>query len=336
MGEITAALFLRTLRERPELGHICRYLVIGVGEDEELEERDVGQMRTSFALVDILNACPNVQHLQVRPLHSAVHDVLLDAILSRPLVSLLCSPRLDNIDAVWTGELFRPSDIPRLVSIPTLERLELDTWTATPAVTPPHEAPVFGPLRLRVLRLFHAIPTEILYPLLIAAAPTLEVCDVYVEALLDPDTLFDALILSTPHIIDLTCVSNPSSLELDMFDAPNTPSFDRLLPHFRRLERLYVSGTEISSNFFRLLPPCLRHLTIRSLNPGAIFGYSQVLIDALKDPLLQISLQTFTVRDILEEWEDDELDAMARACSARGIDFLLIPDSKRESDEDSD
>ncbi|KAL8293134.1 hypothetical protein RQP46_000828 [Phenoliferia psychrophenolica] len=264
MGEITAALFLRTLRERPELGDICRYLVIGVGEDEEVEVRDVGQTRTSFALVDILN-----------------------------------------------------------------------TWTATPS-TPPHEAPVFGPLRLRVLRLFNAIPTEILYPLLIAAAPTLEVCDVYVEALLDPDTLFNALLPSTPNIVDLTCVSNPSSHELDIFDAPYTPSFDRLLPHFSRLERLYVSGTEISSNFFRLLPPCLRHLTIRSLNPRAIFGYSQVLIDALKDPLLQISLRTFTVRDILEAWEDDELDAMARACRARGIVFVLIPDAEPDSDEDRD
>ncbi|KAL8286295.1 hypothetical protein RQP46_004783 [Phenoliferia psychrophenolica] len=261
----------------------------------------------------------------IRPLHSAVHDTLLAAIQTKPLVSLLCSPRLVNIDAGWTRELFRAEDIPTLC-LPTLERLELDTWTAGPS-TPPRVPPVFGPLRLKVLRLFTAVPPYILYPLLVATSSTLEVCDVYVEGWLSPDKLYEALLPSTPNIIDLTCVSNPSSFELDVFDQPYTPAFDRLLPHFEKLTRLFISATEISSDFLRLLPPTLRHLTIRSFNPRSTFTFSERMVKCLRDLSLELFLETFTVRDVVEDWEEEDLQVMVDACRARGIEFVLVPDS---------
>ena len=61
------------------------------------------------------------------------------------------------------------------------------------------------------------------------------------EGLLSPNELYDALLPSTPTLVDLTCVSNPAISELDIFEATQskfTPAFDRLLPHFLRLERL--------------------------------------------------------------------------------------------------
>ena len=73
MGQDTTDLLLRTLRDRPDFGHICRSLVIGVGEDEEMVRSDVGQRANSIALVEVLNACPNIRHLQVRALISFYH-----------------------------------------------------------------------------------------------------------------------------------------------------------------------------------------------------------------------------------------------------------------------
>lgn len=68
VGEVAADRFLRTIAADPGLAAICRSLVIGVGEDEEDDNPiDTGQRRTSLKLVQVLNACPNVEHLQVSP-----------------------------------------------------------------------------------------------------------------------------------------------------------------------------------------------------------------------------------------------------------------------------
>lgn len=69
-GDEAASLFLRTVRAKPELGRTVRSLVIGVIEEEESMLMEVGQRETSTLLLQVVNACPRVQRLQVRP-----HDV---------------------------------------------------------------------------------------------------------------------------------------------------------------------------------------------------------------------------------------------------------------------
>lgn len=65
-GEI-AALFVRTLNERPQLGGLVKSLVINLRCEEESSVVDRNQAAESAPLVDALSACVDLRHLQVRP-----------------------------------------------------------------------------------------------------------------------------------------------------------------------------------------------------------------------------------------------------------------------------
>lgn len=39
-----------------------------------------------------------------------------------------------------------------------------------------------------------------------------------------------------------------------------------------------------------------------------------------EDPHLELFLTKLTVRDVREEWEDEDLDQMEAACNARGVE----------------
>lgn len=90
-------LFLRTARDNPALVERVRFLVIGLGDDEvPADGPSAGDV--SLKLVEIIVACVNLRHLQVRPLHELARELLLKTILAKPLLSLVCSPRLCRPD----------------------------------------------------------------------------------------------------------------------------------------------------------------------------------------------------------------------------------------------
>lgn len=329
LGRPAADRFLRTARERPDLVDKVRSLVIGLGEEEEGTQLEMGQAADSLVLVAVIDACPKVEHLQVRPLHHSARDTLLPSILSKPLLSLVCAPRLVKPNVGWTSELYRAIDIQ--LALPTLKRLELDFW-ASPAPLP-DPLPVLPLLPIVDLRLHCDIPDELLYLILAAAGPTLQVVDLYFERILSLNETTAALFRSTKTMRKFRYISNPTLDELSNFNAHVTPIFDRLLPHYEQLERLFVSATEISTNLFRLLPPCLRDLEVQSFNHHGTFVFSRVVLLALQDASLDFRLETFTVHDAAEVWEEDSIAAMRVACRARGISFFFKPDSEgAESD----
>ena len=149
LGRPAADRFLQTARERPDLVDKVRSLVIGLGEEEEGTQLEMGQAADSLVLVGVIDACPKVEHLQVRPLHHSARDTLLPSILSKPLLSLVCAPRLVKPNVGWTSELYRAIDIQ--LALPTLKRLELDFW-ASPAPLP-DPLPILPPLPIVDLRL---------------------------------------------------------------------------------------------------------------------------------------------------------------------------------------
>lgn len=202
----------------------------------------------------------------------------------------------------------------------------MDVWAATPVPVIPPPASTFGPLSLVSLRLFCAIPNALLV-LLLGATSTLEVVDLYLETILQPAELVNALLPSASSLRNLQLLVNPPLEDIANFDASLVPALDRLLPHFTRLTNLVVSATEISNRLFPLLPMCLRHLEIRSFGPRSLFYFDDCLLDSLEDEALDIRLETLVVRDVLSEWDEDELEELSDACLARGVRFSFLPDA---------
>lgn len=329
IGAESARRFLRTCSERPDLAERVKALVIGLGDVQESTQLEMGQARDSLPLVKVIEACPTLAHLQVRPLHESARTSLMAAITSKPLLSLVCAPRLVKPNVGWTRELYKSTDIE--LALPTLLRLELDFW-ASP-VTLPIPLPVIPPLSLVELRLHCDLPHELLFLLLTAAGSTLEVADLYFEKLLSLEETTAALATSVHTMKKLRYISNPTLDELNNFNVNVTPIFDRLLPHYQQLERLSVSATEVSTNLFRLLPPCLRDLEVQSFNHHGTFVYSNVLLLALRDQSFNFTLETFTVHDAAEVWEEESVELVRAACRSRGITFFFKPDSEgAESD----
>ncbi|KAM0753734.1 hypothetical protein T439DRAFT_162533 [Meredithblackwellia eburnea MCA 4105] len=334
-GSRVAALLLRSLQERPELGHMCSSLMLGMSEEEESAEGDVGQARTSSLLVLLLQRCPHIQHLHLRPLQESVREPLLAAITSLPLVSFVCSPRLFTVEDESTRELFRPQDVIRILR-PSLQHLELDIWAASA----PHDGFIPPPppsrdydiptLNLRSLRLVSAVPACVAL-LILRSSPALEYLDIYHEGLIPAVDLDSALQSSAASLRVLEYVANPS---LDEFQALDfSPTLDRLLPSFKRLERLTVSGCEVSASALWHLPSTLRHLEIQNLHPLASFTYSERLLNAFREPGNPIPLETFTLRDSRHEWTVDEVSLIEGACMARGISFLFTLDDEVPNDD---
>ncbi|ORY89798.1 hypothetical protein BCR35DRAFT_300291 [Leucosporidium creatinivorum] len=330
LGGDKARSFLDTLHYYPEHGLKVRYLVIGVGDHREECEDDTGLAEDSLDLVRVLTLCPNLHHLQVRPLHHGARTALLAALATLNLQSLVCAPRLGISDRDWATGLYAANDL--ALAHPSFKSFELEFGGAgsPPAVAlPPLMSPLPLFLPLVELRLHCDLSDQMLWALL-SACQLLEVYDVYFEKLLPSKQTARAMRASAASIKLLRFVCNPTLEQLELFD-PSThePIFDQLLPYQQHLQRLSISATEISTNIFRLIPPSLVNLEIQSFNHVGSFIYSQHLIDHLLDPSLDLgALESLVLYDSADAWVEENVEAMRHACEARGIRFTFLPDEE--------
>lgn len=132
-GSSMALCFLRTARSRPDLVAGTRALSIDLPAEQYFAD-DAGsdgegddhweRASSSMDLVRVVQECPTLLHLHLEPLHNSVRPTLLSAITSRPLESLVASPRVFR---EWTTALYSLGDLHTLV-LPSLRNLELDYW----------------------------------------------------------------------------------------------------------------------------------------------------------------------------------------------------------------
>jgi len=184
LGGEKARIFIDTLQHCPEHALKVQYLVIGVGDLREECEDDTGLADDSLDLIRVLTLCPNLRHLQVRPLHHSSRPALLAALATSNLQSLVCTPRLGISDRDWGTGLYAANDLS--LARPSLKTFELEFGgegappiiALPPLMSPP---PLFLPLVQ--LRLHCDLSDQTLWALL-AACQQLEVCDVYFEKLL--------------------------------------------------------------------------------------------------------------------------------------------------------
>ncbi|GAA5990593.1 hypothetical protein JCM11641_007797 [Rhodosporidiobolus odoratus] len=337
--------FLRTLASTiPSRASKVKFLVLSIGEDAPFSpDALITSEQFYFAsinLIKILSLCSSsVTHLQVHPLHSAAREPLFAAIKSlSQLRTLVCSPRFYQPDAAmmgeegsWGSELYSRTDLYDLALPAMLDTLELDfgsSWSARHF--PIHNG--LDPTNLRRLRLRCDTDDDVLWQVL-GQCTGLEVCELYFEKLLSRDETTAALRGSTDSMKHLSFLSkyaqfSPTMDDLASFDSAAQPLFDRLLPAYIKLETLAVSATEISTDVFRLLPASLKSLTIQAFNHVSTFIYTPQLVSDLAVAQYAKGLESLSVHDAAEAWDEVEIGNLRQACEKRGVLFYFRPDSE--------
>lgn len=182
-GGDPARLFLRTLEQTPLLATRVKFLVLSVLEHREESEIDEGILKDSLDLVKVLDLCPNVRHLHVRPLHKGVRRSLMAALAKKNLDTLVCAPRLHLSEQAWGQGLYTSTD----TFITTKMRsCELEFGRGNPPPLVYDMVPLsFVPSRLQLveLRLICEMSTPTMCAIL-ASCQRLEVLEIYVERFL--------------------------------------------------------------------------------------------------------------------------------------------------------
>ncbi|KAK4705614.1 hypothetical protein P7C70_g583, partial [Phenoliferia sp. Uapishka_3] len=320
IGGESSELFLRTLREQPERAAFVKSLVIGLDYRNEAEPLTEAARLESNIVVQVLEACPNITQLQIRPFHPSVRRRLLAAVRSKPLTSLVCLPLYDLGREL---SLFRAGDLLELVS-PNLQQFEMDLCVESESPLSSHIS--FPSLALVDLRMRCTGADPVILALLTEAGPTLEHIDVYFEAILDdPDVAAAALLPSIHTLRYLSFLTNPTLAVLEARFRPDIPQvFDLTLQQFKKLECLHTSTTEVSSNLFRLLPPSLRRIKLAAFHHSPSFHASHGIIEALKDRDIDFRLTDFELRD--GAWDPKDVEEIALALEGRGIVFSFQPE----------
>lgn len=191
---------------------------------------------------------------------------------------------------------------------------------------PPPPLPILPALSLSELHIVCCGEGDAIFHLLSSAGPTLEVVDLYFEAVIAPERATTALLPSTRTLRRLTYITNPSNEDLQLLPSPTTPILDFLLPHFLRLSHLSTSATDLSSsqNLWRRFPPSLRHFEVQSFNHSPAFVHTEEMVKDLEDKEVPVELETFGLRD--GAWTPGQVRAVDKVCAARGVSFQFYPD----------
>ncbi|KAL8277708.1 hypothetical protein RQP46_009830 [Phenoliferia psychrophenolica] len=254
LGGEAASIFLDTLRAHPERAAFTRSMVCGLDFADERACETERALRSSAKVLQALEACPLISHLQIRPLHPSLRLRVVDAIRTKPLTALVYLPRFDTPVLPPHREM----DLRDLVG-PKLEGLEVELW-ADSAAPIPSSTPssillhsTFPPLALRDLRVFCPGADGLVLALVSAAGNTLHSLDVYIETVYkDPSVVASALLPSAHTLQRLKYLTCPSLADLAEFYDPKAPQvFDLVLPHLTKLVELVISATEVSPEVFR-------------------------------------------------------------------------------------
>lgn len=130
-----------------------------------------------------------------------------------------------------------------------------------------------------------------------------------------------------PALKYMTWVTNPT---LEDVQHPPTPLFDyHLLGKLSSLRSLSATCTDVDPALFRLLPAALVHLELHSFEEPGVYGISDRILVALRDPFINFGeLKMLVVHDELEWWGQDNIDTLERACRLRDIAFEFIEDEE--------
>lgn len=223
-------------------------------------------------------------------------------------------------------------DIAELLS-PSLRTFELDAWSITREGRLSSSAPVLVS-KIVNLRLRFDCSDEYLNAVLAAAGPTLQVANIYMERMVAIEGAVAAFQTSFATLRDLQWTTNLPLEALGDSSVSSSPLFDRLLPHFAVLERLSISGTDISPAILSLIPNSLVDLEVEAYTYRGPFKFEEQMITSLENrsEVEMRGLKRFTVCDSEDTWTASNVTDMTRACDARGIVFKFIADEEDDND----
>lgn len=222
-------------------------------------------------------------------------------------------------------------DIAELI-LPSVKNFELDAWAlASAGRSCPSILLTSSIVRLR---LRFDCSDDYLNAVLASAGSTLQVADIYMERMVSVEETAAALRPCFATIRDLRWTTNLPVEGLGDVDPSMAPLFDRILPHFEVLERLCISGTDVSPAILSHIPDSLVDLEVQAYTYRGPFKFEEQMIATLEDKsgIKMKSLKKFTVYDSEEVWTAIDVGNMTRACQARGITFKFVPDEEGSND----
>lgn len=297
-----------TASSHPDLVESTRALSVALDHDQlqgmARNNDRVDQASTSIDLVRVINACPSLRHLQIGPLHPHARPALLSALAGTHLASLVAVPKY--------GRLYQPLDLLVLL-LPSLQRLEVqliltDSDATDPLFPPPLHLP---PSQITSLRLVVSLPEQHYHSLITIVGTALAEADIYIE-FLDPPDSAKALKAWTTTLASLRRLRIFSNSGHDY----QVPWFDQLLPHFKQVERLSLSASNLTPTVLRNLPSSLPHLCLgrrREDVQDRLEGH----LSAAAELRLPIPIDYF--RYDCEPWEGMDLEEQALVDELEGV-----------------
>lgn len=321
-GQEAALAFLRVPAQRLKL---VSSAVVGVGGDlEEEQDGSLGQATASHAIMEVLEACSNLERLQIRPLHiSAAAEVCSFLHRAPNLRSLVLTGRIVLPVPTWTQGLFDYLSWPKLLK--RLRQLDIDWQQESSPMSYRLSGPsplYLPPNHLTHLNLRIDVPEEVINRVLKASASTLRVLRIYLERSPRAFEATSQALSSLKNLRRLHYISNPPLLR--SFVAPR-PILDDVLPHLLCLTHLTTTATELSSSVFTTMPPSLRHLHVRCLSPLGL-AYDSPLTEPVRT--LAHHLESLTWEDSQERWSGPEKEALEKSCNERGVTLIFVEDDE--------
>lgn len=327
-GSRAAVGFLTTTRRRPELLAALSSLVVGLGALEEVADGSMGQVPSSFTIMEVLERCSTVDQLdmlQIRPLHVAVGPRLAAYLARTRPRALVMSDRVVRSPPPWCHGLF--DSVCWAEVLQRMERYDLDWHMDVRPLPLPFALP---PLRLRHCSLRVQADHEVFYHFYSALTGAhMRILRVYAEQKFPPKTLASSLAHLT-QLRHLRYLCNPPLQHSPPRDAAlHPPLIDLLLPHLRRLETLDVSATEMTTRIFSDLPHTLKSVKINVFTPNG-FDYTSSMASDIRDA--PHSLEELIIVDSRARWATKDVEELGRACEERGVRFLFVNDDLRAAD----
>ncbi|KAK4054215.1 hypothetical protein OIV83_001241 [Microbotryomycetes sp. JL201] len=231
-----ATQFQRTIQYSVGHAQMVKYLVVGQLDREQSPEED-GLPEASETLVEIIEACQKLTHLQVRCLYYRARSRLLAALELKQLTALVLGPPLTLLEPNWSTGLFLADDIEYASTVSDVLEIKLNCPTQSDEPGRISKTPNFVDLRLKTLSVVADLSDKSLCALLKA--------------------LGAALASSAANFAEVSLISNPTQEQLDLIDTEDETAFDYIIKSCVSLRHLVVTATEISPRSFSRLPPLL-------------------------------------------------------------------------------
>ncbi|POY74951.1 hypothetical protein BMF94_1927 [Rhodotorula taiwanensis] len=314
-------LFLRTIRERPDLADRVTSAQLGlIDGTPEWSWSTEKQGNLSDQFLEVISRLGNLRNLLLRALTQGKRRDIHELISRLPLECLMLKFYDTHLDLQGSRLLFSPADIYRTVSKPKLQVFELN-WRPHWDDNTDYEIPSDLEPALRRLSVTVNSPPGLIH-LMRLLAPSLRDFNLYTEHALEPEATGEAM-ASLVHLHELRFHSQIST---SVGAGETNGWFCNYLPALKKLKRLSVSDQVAQPSILKRLPASLDVLEYIywDRRPDAMIGVFEEILEESQQPL---PLKEFFVAvdeaAYNEAVDEDLVQQVTYSFAKRGVKFQV-------------